>query len=260
MNTLSIDIKGGLGNVMFQIATAYAASIENNMLFTVDRRNYHGAHHELNKYSSNILRNVVYSDLNIDFDYFGEKEFKYNKLPKFTTNTKLNGYFQSEKYFKKYRNEILEYFEPTKDIVDKVKLIYGDVLHKKTCSIHVRRGDYLHLETFHPVLSINYYKESFNKLGSDLVYLIFSDDISWCKENFDFIPNKIFVDDLEDYEEIYLMSLCNNNIIANSSFGWWGAWLNKNIHKKIIFPKVWFGPSLLYHDTSDIYIEKSFKL
>jgi hypothetical protein len=56
------------------------------------------------------------------------------------------------------------------------------------------------------------------------------------------------------------MSLCDNNIIANSSFGWWGAWLNNNIHKKIIFPKVWFGPSLLYLDTSDIYIEKSFKL
>lgn len=260
MNTLSIDIKGGLGNVMFQIATAYAASIENNMLFTVDTRNYHGSHYGLDKYSSNILRNVVYSDLDISYNYFGEKEFKYNELPKFTTNTKLNGYFQSEKYFKKYRNEILEYFGPTKDIVDNVKLKYGDVLNKKTCSIHVRRGDYLHLEAFHPVLSINYYKESFNKLGSDLVYLIFSDDISWCKKNFDFIPNKIFVDDLEDYEEIYLMSLCNNNIIANSSFGWWGAWLNKNIHKKIIFPKVWFGHSLLYHDISDIYIDKSFKL
>ena len=119
MNTLSIEIKGGLGNVMFQIATVYASSIENNMLFTVD---------------------------------------------------------------------------------------------------------------------------------------------TWCKENFDFIPNKIFVDDLEDYEEIYLMSLCDNNIIVNSTFGWWGAWLNKNIHKKIIFPKVWFGPSLLYHNTSDIYIDESFKL
>lgn len=260
MNSLSIDIKGGLGNVMFQIATAYASSIENNMLFTVDIRNYYGAHHSLNKYSSNILRNVVYSDSDISYDYFGEKEFKYNELPKFTSNTKLIGYFQSEKYFKKYRNEILEYFGPTNDIIDNVKLKYGDVLNKKTCSIHVRRGDYLHLDAFHPTLSINYYRESFNKLGNDLVYLIFSDDISWCKENFNFIPNKIFVDDLEDYEEIYLMSLCNNNIIANSSFGWWGAWLNKTIHKKIIFPKVWFGPSLLYHDTSDIYIEKSIKL
>ncbi len=74
MNTLSIDIKGGLGNVMFQIATAYSSSIENNMLFTVDTRNYHGAHYSLNKYSSNILRNVVYSDLDIGYDYFGEKE------------------------------------------------------------------------------------------------------------------------------------------------------------------------------------------
>jgi hypothetical protein len=260
MNTLSIDIKGGLGNVMFQIATAYASSIENGMLLTVDTTNYHGAHYGLDKYSSNILRNVVYNNSNIGYDYFGEKEFKYNKLPKFTSNTRLSGYFQSEKYFKNYRDKILKFFEPTDDIIDTIELKYGNVLSKKTCSIHVRRGDYLHLEPFHPVLSINYYKESVNKLGNDLLYLIFSDDISWCKENFDFIHNKIFVDDLEDYEEIYLMSLCNNNIIANSSFGWWGAWLNKNIHKKIISPKIWFGHSLLYHDTSDIYIEKSFKL
>jgi hypothetical protein len=260
MNTLSIEIKGGLGNIMFQIATAYASSIENNMLLTVNKTNYHGAHYSIDKYSSNILRNVVYSDSNIGYDYFGENEFKYNKLPKFIFNTKLNGYFQSEKYFKNYRNEILKFFEPTDDIINNIELKYGNILTKKTCSIHVRRGDYLHLELFHPVLPINYYKESFDKLGSNLEYLIFSDDISWCKENFDFIPNKTFVDDLEDYEEIYLMSLCNNNIIANSSFSWWGAWLNKNIHKKIIFPKVWFGNSLLYHDTSDIYIDKSFKL
>jgi len=260
MHTLSIEIKGGLGNIMFQIATAYASSIENNMILTVDKKNYYGAYYGLDRYSSNILRNVVYNNSDVGYQHFVEKEFRYNKLPVFTSNTKLNGYFQSEKYFKEYRNEILEYFEPTNYIVNNIKLKYGEVLNKKTCSVHVRRGDYLHLETFHPVLPINYYKESFNKLGDSLIYLIFSDDIPWCKKNFDFIPNKIFVNDLEDYEEIYLMSLCNNNIIANSSFGWWGAWLNQNIDKKIISPKVWFGPSLFHHDTSDIYIEKSFKM
>ena len=253
METISIDIMGGLGNIMFQIATAYATSLKNDMNLMVDVTNYYGAHYGLDKYKKNILRNIQFSKNPITDPSYGEKEFKFNELPKFEKSVKLSGYFQSEKYFKEYRKEVLELFSPTEEILNKINENYSSILDNEISSIHVRRGDYLHLENFHPTQKENYYQKAITHLDNDTIYLIFSDDITWCKSNFDFIKNKIFIDNLEDFEELYLMSMCKNNIIANSSFSWWGAWMNKNENKKIISPESWFGKSLHYHDTSDIY-------
>lgn len=253
MKKISIDIKGGLGNIMFQIATAYATSLKCNMGLIVDKTNYYGSHYGLDKYKDNVLRNIEMSDEPIRFPVYGEKEFKYNELPVFIDNTKLSGYFQSEKYFDFYRERILELFSPTDKILEKLNLLYPLSSFENVCSLHVRRGDYLHLNDYHPTQKENYYVQATNHFNKDTHYMIFSDDIKWCYSNFDFLENKIFVDNLEDFEELYLMSMCQNNIIANSSFSWWGSWLNKNINKKIISPSVWFGKSLLFHDTSDIY-------
>lgn len=260
MKTVSIDIKGGLGNIMFQVATAYATSLKNNMNLLIDRTNYYGAHYGLDKYHDNILRNVKYSESPVIFPVYGEKEFKYNELPFFEESVKLSGYFQSEKYFENYRKNILEFFSPTEKISQKIEKIFKPYMDKNTCSIHVRRGDYLHLENYHPTQKEFYYKTATKEIGDDSFYLIFSDDINWCIKNFDFLENKVFITDLEDFEEIYLMSMCKNNIIANSSFSWWGAWMNNNSDKKIISPKTWFGKSLEYHDTSDIYCKNWLKI
>lgn len=260
MGIVSIDIKGGLGNVMFQVATAYATSIKNNMNLLIDRTNYYGAHYGLDKYSDNILRNVKYSESVVTLPRYGEKEFKYNELPPFTDSVKLSGYFQSEKYFSDYKKEVLDFFSPTEKILQKLETIYEPYKNKNTCSIHVRRGDYLHLEDYHPTQKEFYYKTATQNIGEDVFYLIFSDDIGWCIKNFDFLKNKLFVTNLEDFEEIYLMSMCNDNIIANSSFSWWGAWMNSNKDKKVISPSMWFGKSLSYHNTSDIYCKKWIKI
>jgi hypothetical protein len=91
------------------------------------------------------------------------------------------------------------------------------------------------------------------KMGNDKYYIIFSDDISWCKENLSFLNNKIFIEGNTDFQDLYLMSKCKNNIIANSSFSWWGAWLNTNKDKIVIAPKKWFGISNSHLDTSDLY-------
>jgi hypothetical protein len=261
MYNISVNTMGGLGNVLFQVSAAYSISIRDNMNLIVDSTNHYGAHYGISKYIDNILRNVSFSEYTLSYPVHGEPGFHYNKIPIFTSDTKLNGYFQSEKYFIDYKNLILNLFSPTKEITLKLMEKYGKILEENnTISIHIRRGDYLGIPDYHPVLDIEYYKKSTEFFDSSDTYLIFSDDIEWCKLNFDFLKNKIFVDDLEDFEELHLMSMCNNNIIANSTFSWWGAWLNKNENKKVICPSIWFGPSLSYHNTSDIYCDKWIKI
>jgi hypothetical protein len=132
---------------------------------------------------------------------------------------------------------------------------YGDVLSLNTCSIHVRRGDYIGLQNFHPVQPVSYYEEAVKIVGDDKHFLIFSDDINWCKENFTFLKNKTFVLNNLDYEDLYLMSMCKNNIISNSTFSWWGAWLNRNENKQVIIPSKWFGISYSHLNTNDLYCE-----
>ena len=260
MNTISINTMGGLGNVLFQIATAYSISKRDDMKLIIDPTNHYGAHHGIPKYANNILRNINFSTTPLNFVGYGEQGHHFTEIPKFNSDTKLIGYFQTEKYFINYRNEILEMFSPTNNIITKLNEKYSDILKKNTTSLHVRRGDFIGISDFHPTLPIEYYQESLKLIDSNSTILIFSDDINWCKSNFDFINDKIFVDDLEDFEELYLMSMCNNNIIANSTFSWWGAWLNKNLNKRVISPKVWFGSSLTHLQTFDIYCNNWIKL
>jgi hypothetical protein len=152
----------------------------------------------------------------------------------------LIGYFQSEKYFIDYRDELLELFKPTKEIDDYIEQKYGKILNRKTCSLHVRHGDYLQLSNHHPPCSIQYYIESIKKFDNNTLFIVFSDDISWCKSVFKG-DNFFFIEGEEDYIDLYIMSKCLDNIIANSSFSWWGSWLNPNKNKKIISPLKWFG-------------------
>ena len=260
MNRISINTMGGLGNVLFQVVTAYSISKRDNMSLIVDPTNHHGAHYGISKYTTNILRNIPFSTEPLNFTNYGEQGHHYTEIPIFNSDTKLIGYFQSEKYFKDYRDEVIELLSPTNEIITKITEKYSDVLKNKTTSLHVRRGDYLGLPDFHPVLPIEYYKESLKLIDNNSTVLIFSDDVTWCESNFDFIKNKIFITDLEDFEELYLMSMCDDNIISNSTFSWWGAWLNTKINKKIISPKVWFGPSLSQLQTYDIYCENWIKI
>ena len=97
-------------------------------------------------------------------------------------------------------------------------------------------------------------------MGHDKKYLIFSDDLEWCKENFDFIENKVIIEGNTDYQDLYLMSLCKNNIICNSTFSWWGAWLNKNDKKIVIAPEKWFSSADEYYNTEDIIPSNSIKI
>lgn len=172
-------------------------------------------------------------------------------------NSLIDGFFQSEKYFLRHRDIILELLKIPDSIKEIINNNYSNILNTKTTSLHVRRGDYVRHPSHHPTCSIEYYQEAISKVG-DTTLIVFSDDIEWCKEHLKY-NNIIYIEGEKDYIELYLMSLCDNNIIANSSFSWWGAWLNQNKNKIVIGPKKWFGSSIT-HDTSDILPDSWIKI
>lgn len=227
-------IQGGLGNQMFQYAIARSLSIKFQENFFLD----------LNFYKQNNFRKFLLGEFeNIQLKEF-TPEFHQNKFLRvldsfdfinFQKNEfsyYLDGYWQTEKYFKPFDSQIREDFE--------IKNFSNEYRDYETTSLHVRRTDYLASNGYHPILPIEYYENAIESLGKYEFLLIFSDDIKWCKSNLKF-ENMIFIENNNEIKDLKLMSECKNNIIANSTFSWWSAWLNSNKEKKIIAPKKWFG-------------------
>lgn len=157
-------------------------------------------------------------------------------------NYYLNGWFQNEELFKDIREQLLKELHPKKKI--KISKELRKLLaEEELVSVHIRRGDYVRINN---TLSLHYYRHAFQRVQEKYKqpkYLFFSDDINWVREQFGDMKYAYFISDygqFEDYEELMIMSRCKSNIIANSTFSWWGAWLNKNPHKMVIAPKKWF--------------------
>jgi hypothetical protein len=209
-------------------------------------------------YKNNILNNITFLpkyDVS-KFSIYNEPFFNFQEIPFIEGNVLLNGYFQSEKYFKEHSKEIRELFSFPDEYKNSIKEKYNNLLEGTTCSIHIRRGDYLKFPDHHPVQTINYFMKAIRKMPEESLFVVFSDDISWCKDNFPNIEDKfIFIEGNKDYEDLSLMSLCKNNIIANSSFSWWGAWLRKDNDKIVIAPQKWFGNANNHNNTNDLYCE-----
>ena len=260
MDIVSTKLMGGLGNVMFQIAAAYSVALRDNKEMICDTRDMMIPHKPYTFYVDNIFRKVKFSDTLTNQKHIGEGGFQYFPIPNLDGNVKLFGHFQSEKYFIDYKNELLDLFEIDEKTKTNLLEKYGEIINQDTCSIHVRRGDYLGLPNYHPVQPISYYENAIKIIGEEKHFVIFSDDIQWCKENFNFLKSKTFILGNMDYEDLYLMSMCNHNIIANSSFSWWGAWLNKNENKQVIIPLKWFGIYNSHLNTNDLFCDKWIKL
>jgi hypothetical protein len=151
-------------------------------------------------------------------------------------NITYNGFFQSEQYFPD-REFILNLFEPSDFINTKLQK-YSNLFEGTTCSIHIRRGDYLKY-SLHWARDITYYEQGIALVGNVDKYLIFSDDMAWCKTQF-IGDHFIFIENEKDYVELFLQSKCNHNIISSSTFSWWGAYLNNKTNCKRIGPAQWF--------------------
>jgi hypothetical protein len=241
---------GRLGNQMFRVASTIGIAKRNGVPYAFpewicsrSKRNY-GAFFE---------RQLPCLNPSVKMDYkVGEGSFCYKDIDLEKGVTTLSGFFQTERYFEHCKDLVRYHLEPKSSVVENLKEKYGSFL-SDSCSVHIRRGDYLIQQNSFPVLDLDYYIKSIKLVESKCKvekFIVFSDDIDWCKKNL--TGNFHFVEGLLDIEDMFLMSMCSHHIIANSSFSWWGAWLGNNPHKVVVAPSIWFGPGLKQHDTSDI--------
>lgn len=215
---------------------------------------------EYAKYFKNI--DVSGFDDNIVLDtIYNEPTFTYSEIPPYNgVDVNLSGYFQSPKFHSNVNVRLL--FELNTEFRGHVDVLYhriGQLFPQglRCCSIHVRRGDYLkepHL-SYHGILPIEYYDDACYKLYpktlEDTLFIICSDDIGWCRENFKNERANIYFSEGEnEIVDLFLMSKCNDHIIANSSYSWWSAYLNESPNKRVVCPVNWFKGAGL--DTSDL--------
>jgi hypothetical protein len=237
-------IQGGLGNQMFQYSYGRFLSMKYKTNLFLDREFYKFNQANvirfflLDKFTNLKIEDLEKKYLNYPIypivDNFAFREFEI--LP--NRNYYLDGYWQSEKYFIDIQDQIRYDFSPSSTLLN--KLLKTTYIDSNCVSVHIRRTDYIASNGYHPVQPVEYYRNALDVIGDYDHIFVFSDDIKWCRENLKF-NNMTFVEGHSEIEDLYLMSLCKNNIIANSSFSWWGAWLNNNPFKKVIAPVNWFG-------------------
>jgi hypothetical protein len=274
-----VNLTGGLGNQLFQYAFGKYLAISNNAILKLDVSSYENyewhdyslspfcideifaAPEECNNYKGfglNIFQRLYRKIIGVNY-LLVEDNFKFNPDYKIKTGPiYLNGYWQSENYFKEIESELRNNFKfkipPSFENSELIK----KMRQENAVSLHIRRGNYVnvnHVNEIHGTSSLEYYNQAVKIISTKVlnpIFYIFSDDISWAKKNLNLDFETIFVDINDaksDYEDLRLMSTCKHNITANSTFSWWGAWLNTNSNKIVIAPKIWFNDKQLNNQT-----------
>lgn len=273
-----VNILGGLGNQMFQYALALALEkhYEARTVVRIDPRAFKGypIHngYELKRiFGVKIPEATVREVTKIAYPFLNYRIWQLCRLlPKrqtmkyewksmayderIFTNTHdeyLIGYWQTERYFRLLRQNIIKAFAfPPFEIGSPNETLSEELRQKCSVAVHIRRGDYLKINNTSGICTIEYYQKAIARIKEFItpdVFVIFSDDMDWCMEQFGTIIGNTdirFVNrnkGKESYRDMQLMSLCKHNIIANSSFSWWGAWLNQNPDKIVIAPSRWMN-------------------
>lgn len=278
---LIIRLKAGLGNQMFQYAFGRVLSLQRNEELFLDLSAYENIadrdtprEYKLDNFNikakkasqeqvAPYITKLQILKRKIERNLFYRNNYKYHR---YITNSKseyFEGWWQNEEYFVHHADIIRSELSLKEPLSTPARSISQSIdgAQKEgsiTVSIHVRRGDYVtnpFAATFHGVVDIAYYEKAIAEMHSrfpekKLVFFIFSDDINWARENIIKNENSVYVSgpDIAYYEEIHLMSLCDHHIIANSSFSWWGAWLNPKQSKVVIAPSKWANDTSI--DTS----------
>lgn len=288
---LYIGLKGGLGNQMFQYAFGVAASIESQIPFTLDitlfdttssidtKRSYNLNHFNI---QAQVAQKTAVAKFHtkkatiirkIQNKLWHQNDYEYNpSLLKVKNNQYIEGYWQSEKYFKKYKNIIQQAFTPkepfgieAKKILDFISTV--KISGAETILVHIRRGDYVTnaaAAAFHGVQDTNYYLQALDYIDAQSTkskfVFVATDDVQWAKENFKSHHSFTYISrtEIHDFEEILIMSKCDHFIISNSSFSWWSAWLGQYSNKIVVAPKKWIkNPNI---STPDIIPDEWIKI
>jgi Glycosyl transferase family 11 len=259
---------GGLGNQLFQIFTTIAYAMKHRQKFVFLQTDMLG---NRKTYWKTFLKNLLHFTsvkMPKSPNIIKEKEFAFNQLPApVSENTFLNGYFQSYLYFNEY-SEVICRFIKLEEHKNKVRDLVS-IDYDNTISMHFRLGDYKKLQGHHPVLSQSYYMNALSEaLGSKdttstVLYFCEKEDnaevdeiVCMLSQTFQNVRFLKADDKYDDWVQMLLMSLCRQNIIANSTFSWWGAYFNSHPNKKVYYPKVWFGPFLANHNTQDLCMKE----
>ncbi|MFA5131374.1 MAG: alpha-1,2-fucosyltransferase [Patescibacteria group bacterium] len=263
---LIVKLQGGLGNQLFQYAFGRRLAIIRNEELFLDTRgleNNRVIKREYGLAPFAIKAELAPKDLSLKTEYplgliskllvlFAQKVLRifyigYEPQLLKSKAKYFSGFFQSYKYINPIRSELLNEIKLKKELGDKYSDLLREIANTNSVSLHVRRGDFISdpkTAAAHQAYSFDYYTEAIKLISSKLnnpAFFIFSDDINWVKENLKISSSVIFVSapSTRDFEELILMSKCKHNIIANSSFSFWGAWLNQNPDKIVIAPKKW---------------------
>ena len=240
---------GRLGNQMFQIASTIGIAKRSEQLAIFPEWQYQKFFKNELPTAKILIKDIVQEST---------CDYQNTSMPEHVRPIGLHGYFQSYKYFEKYKEDIFYYFEFSEEIEDYIKSKYSEELNSCDTFMHVRRGDYEKLSNVYYLQSSDYFSEC-AKLAESKKIAVFSDDIEWCKENFKnldclFVSERNHSKGLdtqdseeesksflrEDVVEFALMTKFQNSIISNSSYSWWSAYLNKDKNKKIFAPKNWY--------------------
>ena len=268
-----VRVTGGLGNQMFQYAM-YKSLEKKGKLVKLDSKSFYETKKEHNGYELERIfdikpnkptkedlekfdENNISTLFKIKRKLFGDKKFVYdtkeyvfNKDVYKLKNSYLNGYWQSIKYFQGIENDIKKDFRFKNQLDNKNLEILNEIENSNSISIHIRRGDYMSPENYNMygcIATPTYYKKAIKVIEEKVenpTFFVFSNDMDWVKKNIQ-INSRVFYIDINSgngsYKDMQLMSNCKHNIIANSSFSWWGAWLNENKNKIVIAPKKWIN-------------------
>lgn len=262
-------ISGGFGNQLFMYACGYAAAqrlhtgliLDTSLMDTDGLRDY-----ELDKLNINydkrfstewlklyplkvLYRKIIRGTMLTRYTMFKEKETYHFDLEYLNVkdNTYLYGYWQTEKYFKDYRKDLLRMFTPCYELSSGCKEYINKANNSNSVAIHVRRGDYVKIGI---CVDDSYYFKAFELLEqkiSNITYFVFSDDMEYAHQLFKNAQREIvyvqYTPANPTLDDFFIMKACKHIIMANSSFSWWAAWLNSNPDKRVLYPKTnWAGP------------------
>lgn len=271
-----VNILGGLGNQMFQYALALALEkhFGSEAAVRIDPRAFngyplHNGYELKHVFNVKIPEATVREVTRIAYPFLNYRIWQLCRLlPKRKTiryewkniayderifanphDEYLIGYWQTERYFRSIRESVLQAFTfPPFQPGSNNANLEQELRQLCAVSIHIRRGDYLKISNTSGICTIDYYHKAISKLEELItpdMYVLFSDDIEWCKQQFGAAIGNTRIEFVnwnkgrDSYRDMQLMSLCKHNIIANSSFSWWGAWLNRNPEKIVIAPSRW---------------------